>query len=414
VHVVLVVPGGVDRTGTDRVIPALLWFIERLARQHRVTVVALGQEPVASRYPLLGATVVNVPPERPGPHRLARMVARGVRAAGREGRPDVVHGFWASVSGLVAVAATRRHRAPAVVHVAGGELVAMPELDYGGARGRGGRWIAAAALRGANAVTVSSQWMADSVRQRGHAVTEIIPLGVDATTFRPAADGEPPQAGRDNTRPVDEGVAQPGSSSRPPPLVVQVANLNPVKDQATLLHAVALARAAGHPMRVEIIGVDTMGGQVQALAERLGVADLVTFTGVLRSHEVARRLRRAALHVLTSRHDAAPVAVLEAAACGVPTVGTDVGYVADLARRRPAAAVAVPVGDPEALAEAIIDALRDDERRIAMGTHARAWALANDATETVARFVALYERLLAARRATGAPTTPPGTSAATP
>jgi glycosyltransferase involved in cell wall biosynthesis len=388
VHVVLVVPGGVDRSGTDRVIPALLWLIEGMARRHRVTVVALGQEPTACRYPLLGATVVNVPPERPGPHRLARMVTRGVHAAGAEGRPDIVHGFWASVSGLIAVTAARRHRAPSVVHVAGGELVALPELSYGGARGRGGRWIAAAALRGADAVTVSSQWMAGAVRARGHAVTDVIPLGVDITIFRPPDAPGPVRPPATTTAPTDRGS----------PHLVQVANLNPVKDQPTLLHAVALAREAGRSLRVDVIGVDTMGGRIQALARHLGLDDVVTFTGVLRSDDVAARLRSATLHVLTSRHDAAPVAVLEAAACGVPTVGTDVGYVADLARLRPPAAAAVPVGDPAALARAIGDLLEDGGRRHALAAAAQSWALANDAASTVARFGALYDRLTSSRR----------------
>ena len=120
-HVVMVVPGGVDRGGQERVIPALLWLIEGLAQRHRVTVVALGQEPVACRYELLGATVLNVAPERPGPYRLARLLARAVRATGQNGRPDVVQGMWASVSGLAAVLAARRYRVPGLVHVAGGD-----------------------------------------------------------------------------------------------------------------------------------------------------------------------------------------------------------------------------------------------------------------------------------------------------
>jgi hypothetical protein len=35
----------VDESGTERVIPAFLWFIERLARRHDVHVFALAQEP---------------------------------------------------------------------------------------------------------------------------------------------------------------------------------------------------------------------------------------------------------------------------------------------------------------------------------------------------------------------------------
>ena len=55
--VAIIVPGGVDRSGTHRVIPVLLWLIERLAREHDLHVFALYQEPVASRYDLLGASL---------------------------------------------------------------------------------------------------------------------------------------------------------------------------------------------------------------------------------------------------------------------------------------------------------------------------------------------------------------------
>lgn len=381
VHVVVVVPGGVDRSGTERVIPALLWFVTKLARQHRVTVVALGQEPVASTYRLGDALVRNIAPEAHGPHRLARMLTRAVRAAGADGRPDVVCGFWASVSGLAAVAAGRRWRVPTVVHVAGGELISLPELGYGGARGRGGRLIATAALRGASSVTVSSQWMAGHVVAAGHRVDEVIPLGVDTALFHPHAD-EADEAQVNGHR------------------LVQVANLNPIKDQATLLRALATVRRTRPdlPVELDVIGVDTLGGLVQAQAADLGLAGCVRFRGVLASGAIPGELGRAALHVLTSRHDAAPVAVLEAAACRLATVGTDVGYVADFSRLDPPAACAVPVGDHDALAGAIIELLDHPSRRVALARAAHAWAVANDADATVERFVALFERLTSTAR----------------
>ena len=56
----LVVPGGVDRSGEFRVIPALLALIGRLARAHDVHVFALHQEAAADRWELAGATVHNI------------------------------------------------------------------------------------------------------------------------------------------------------------------------------------------------------------------------------------------------------------------------------------------------------------------------------------------------------------------
>jgi glycosyltransferase involved in cell wall biosynthesis len=376
VHVVVVVPGGVDRGGRERVIPALLWLIESLARRHRVTVVALGQEPQPSRYRLLGATVVNVPPEEQGSHRLARMIARGVRAAGSEGRPDVVAGFWASVSGLVAVAAAARHRVPSVVHVAGGELVALPELGYGGALGRGGRLITALTLRRADRITVATNWMADHVRAAGHRVDRVIPLGVDTTRFSPMSSAD----------------------AQARPHLVHVGSLNRVKDQTTLIHALAIARRSVPGLTADLVGVDTLSGEHARLARTLGLGDAVRFTGFVPSDELPELLRPAALHVLSSRHDAGPVAVLEAAACGVPTVGTAVGHVADLAGAQPPGARAVPPGDPSALAGAIVELLGDQPQRRELAAVALDFAQRHDREATAAAFEHLYKELRASSR----------------
>lgn len=368
-HVVLVVPGGVDRGGVERVIPAILSLIERLAVDHRVTVVALGQEPVACTYELLGGTVVNVPPERHGPHRLVRQVARAVHAIGSQGRPDVIHALWASVTGLCAVAAGRRFGAPTTVHVAGGELVAMTDIGYGGSTGRGGRLITNQVLRRAGCVTVATGWMRDHVHGHGHRVDAVVPLGADRRRFAPAPS-----------------TATPGR-------LVQVASINRVKDQAAVLRAVALVRADVPAVHLDLVGVDTLDGEIHRLALDLGLGDATTFHGFVRHRDLSPLLQRAQLHVMASRHEAGPLAVLEAALCGVPSVGTPVGHLADFAELDPPAAVTVGVGDAEALAGAVVAMLTDDARRTATGEAARNWAEEHDADHTAARFAAIYRDL---------------------
>jgi glycosyltransferase involved in cell wall biosynthesis len=98
--------------------------------------------------------------------------------------------------------------------------------------------------------------------------------------------------------------------------------------------------------------------------------------------------------VHTSRHEAGPMAVLEAALAGVPTVGTDVGHVNEWA---PDAAVAVPVGDARALADAITALLADEPRRLAIAREAQRRASAIDADSTAASFERLYAEMLAER-----------------
>ena len=108
---------------------------------------------------------------------------------------------------------------------------------------------------------------------------------------------------------------------------------------------------------------------------------------------LAEVLRGADVHVLTSHHDAGPIAVVEAAMAGVPTVGTAVGHVADFADLDPAAAVAIEGRDPAALATAIVDLVADRARRDATAVAARTWATRHDATYTADTFDQLYRRL---------------------
>jgi YfiH family protein len=51
-----------------------------------------------------------------------------------------------------------------------------------------------------------------------------------------------------------------------------VANLNPIKDQGTLLRAFAQVAARAGDVRLDCVGEDTMGGRIQRLARELGVA----------------------------------------------------------------------------------------------------------------------------------------------
>src|SRR5207302_1103997 len=123
--------------------------------------------------------------------------------------------------------------------------------------------------------------------------------------------------------------------------------------------------------RLDIVGEDTLGGAVQAQSRALGLDRHVTFHGFQPTTALASLYARAHVHLVSSRHEAASVAMLEAACAGVPTVGTRVGYAADWAAED--RAVAVPVGDADALARETIALLLDRSRRERIASAARAW-----------------------------------------
>lgn len=368
----LVVPGGVHGSGTQDVIPAVLALVERLAARHELHVFALFQQPEPARWALRGAQVHAVGGRaRAAPWRALAAIAAEHRRAPFE----LVQSLWAGPCGMTAVLAARLLSLPAAVHVAGGELAALRDIGYGGLltwRGRlRERWV----LRRADAVTAASAMILTQIATQG-VTGRRLPLGVDLRAWPPRAP-RPRRAGE-------------------PLRLLHLASLNRVKDQATLLRAVARAAAAGLPLRLDVIGIDTLGGAVQAQARALGLDDgLVRFHGFLPQAGCRSWVAQADLLVMASRHEAGPLALLEAAVAGVPGVGTAVGHFAEWAEQ--GAALAVPAGDDEALARGILRLGADEPLRLALARRAQALACAEDADHTAAAFEALHAELLAGR-----------------
>jgi glycosyltransferase involved in cell wall biosynthesis len=371
VKLALVVPGGVDRSGEFRVIPALLALIERLARAHEVHVFALRQEAAPARWELAGASIHNI-----GAGRTRWRAIAAIRAEHRCAPFDLVHAIFSGPCSLIAVVAAKLLRLPSLVHVAGGELVALHAIGYGGRRTWKGRLREACVLGEADVVTAASAPILDALRALG-VEAQRVPLGVDLRAWPPLA----PRARRAG-----------------PARLIHVASLNRVKDQATLLHALAVLRDAGLAFRMDIVGVDTLQGEMQQLARQLGLEACVSFSGFRTQRELRPLMEAADLLVMSSLHEAGPLVLLEAAVAGVPAVGTAVGHFVEWS---PSAARAAPVGDWAALADAIGQVLADEPLRLQLAVAAQRRAGLEDADATARLFEALYRHACAGKRGSG-------------
>lgn len=371
----LVAPGGFSRNGHKGTIPALLSLAERLAQRHRVTVVVTRQEPEPSRYSLVGAEVINLGQVASGlPGGIAAVrLRRMMKALGDAGRRfDVLHAVWAAECGVLAVLAGRRWRVPVVVSVGGGELVWLPEVGYGGRKSWVNRVQTAMALRFAHVVTAGSRYARIPLEGR-QPQPQVVPLGAETARFHGTV-----------TRP-------PG----PPWRLIHVASLNPVKNQVMCLRALRLVVDKLPFVRLDIVGEDWLDGALQRTVHELGLTDHVHFHGLLESETMTPLLHQAHLYLQSSWHESQGVAVCEAAVAGVPTVGTPVGLVAELA---PDASWVVPHNDAEAMADAILTLLGDRAQRERLAHAAQRWAMAHDADWTAATFETIYRQLRAGRK----------------
>lgn len=370
-RIALITPGGVDRTGSHRVIPCMLWLIERLTRAgHDVQVIALRQEPRPDRWRLLDADIHNIG-SRP---RALRGIAK-LLALHREKPFDIVHAFWAGMPGLVGGSGRVLADLPMVLTLPGGDIMRLPEIRYGGHLTATSRAVIALSLRAASFVTVPSETMRGHARSAGVDALRV-PLGVALDRW-PVA---PPKR-RDPARPIR---------------LLQIASLNRVKDQPTLLAAAAQLRDAGLPFLLDIVGEDTLGGEIHAAISALKLEDRVRLPGFQPQAKLRNWVDQADLMIVSSLSEGAPIAMLEAAIAGVPTVGTAVGHIAEYA---PEAAIAVPRRDADALAAAILRLAGDEALRLRLAKAAQARALAEDADFTAAAFLDLYARAIHARKA---------------
>jgi glycosyltransferase involved in cell wall biosynthesis len=356
-----VLPGGVDPSGSHRVVPVLLWHIERLARLHDLTVVATAQFAEDRDYPLLGATVRCL-------GRRNRL-SRGLRIARLLGmlKPDLIHLHWVD-DGLAVWSASRRLGRPFVITVHGGELVHLPDIAYGGNRTVYSRARLRLLLGAAAVVTCTDSDTARRVRALG-ADAAPIPLGIESAAF-PARLGEPPG---------------------PPWQLLQVGSLNAVKDQRTLLSAFARLRAGGVDARLAIVGEDIRNGEAARLASGLGLDEHVQFIGYVPWTALASHYHRAHLVIVSSRHETGPVVALEAASCGVAVAGTAVGRLKDWAAD--GLLPVAPPGDPDALAAVMRTLLADGDLRTRVAATLGRIAREHDADATAREFDALYQRI---------------------
>lgn len=115
-----------------------------------------------------------------------------------------------------------------------------------------------------------------------------------------------------------------------PPLLLFVGNFLPVKDPAFLLrvhHQLNQRRHARQlpPARLVMIGDGPLRSEIENLADQLGSRPHIEMPGRMPSADIGRWMNAADVLCLTSVNEGFPNVILEAMACELPVVSTDVG-----------------------------------------------------------------------------------------
>ncbi len=187
---------------------------------------------------------------------------------------------------------------------------------------------------------------------------------------------------------LDAPAALAADPSRPG--ILAVGALTAEKGHRTLVEAFAQVVSRHPGCRLVLVGEGPERPALEQLARRLGVARSVELTGELPS--ALPRFATASLLVQPSHREALGTAVLEAMALGVPVVASATGGLAEVAT--PDRALAVPPGDPAALAAAILAVLGDPAAARARAGAARRFARALTPDGVAAQVAAVYRSAL--------------------
>lgn len=215
--------------------------------------------------------------------------------------------------------------------------------------------------------------------------------GVDAVRFSPAES-------------IKQSVIQ-GSpfADRGLWIVGTVGRMQTVKDQLTLtrafIRALEIAPELKAHLRLAMVGDGPLRVSCQKLLDSAGVAQLAWLPGA--RNDVAEIMRGLDCFVLPSLAEGISNTILEAMACGLPVIATDVGGNADLVLSGVTGQI-VPVGDVEAIARSLVQLATSPELAQEMGRAGRQRVLEKFSLEAmVGTYQGLYDRLSGAGESSG-------------
>jgi glycosyltransferase involved in cell wall biosynthesis len=186
---------------------------------------------------------------------------------------------------------------------------------------------------------------------RGVAEDLVATAGIDRGTVRVIPNPTLEPTFRDLAKlPIEHQWLREGSI----PVILGVGRLVPQKDFATLLRAFSLVRQ-NRPCRLIILGEGPERVRLTALSDSLGVGEDVDLPGF--DPNPYPYFASAGVFVLSSRFEGLPGALIQALACGTPIVSTDCPSGPSEILGEGAYGRLVPVGDPETMANAILETL---------------------------------------------------------
>jgi glycosyltransferase involved in cell wall biosynthesis len=313
------------------------------------------------------------------PLRVSR--ARSVKKLIRVIDPDVVHAHYLSDYGFYGALCGFK---PFVVTAWGSDVLFVPSEGLRKYFVR--RRIAKYVVEKADLITGNSESLVRAVLRLGVEKNKVwlIIHGVDLKDFSPVK----------NSGKFKKDLCIPQNYR----VVISTRNLEPVYDVATLIRAIPYVIDRFRNTYFLIVGDGTQRHQLEELTYKLEVNENVRFVGSVSNVEMPRFLCVSDVYVSTSLSDTRSVSLLEAMACGLPVVVTDLEGNRECVKEGENGFV-FPKRDFKALAEKMVCLLRDEDARRQFGIINRSYVEKEGNYEKeMVRMEKLYEKLVEAYR----------------
>lgn len=246
-------------------------------------------------------------------------------------QPDVVHSLYASSYGLLGALTKKK---PYILSVLGTDILEFPELN------RINRLLLTYSLNKADKVLATSEYLKIKTTAFTGQNLSVVPFGIDTDTFYRV-----------------ERRKEPGL------VLGTLKNLEPYYSIDVLLRAFALvANKVTIPVTLRIGGEGSEKNKLINLAQELKIDHLVTFSGYINYSDVPAFHNSIDIHITPSSRETFGVSILEASACGVPVIASDIdGFKETLVEN--VNGIRFKSGDENDLAEKIIYLINNPDVR---------------------------------------------------
>jgi len=276
--------------------------------------------------------------------------------------PQLIHAHYASSYGVLGFLSGFH---PFILSVWGSDILDFPR------KSRINKYLLSKVLNSANQVCSTSKMMAEELTQTmGFSDAKVIPFGVDTDRFIPSLEKEEFVVGTIKSIESYNGI-------------------DCLLDAAkTVVHDHGLSS-----IKFLIVGDGTYKIQMQKKCQSLGLDDNVSFVGHISHEDIVGWFQKLSIFIAVSTRESFGVSILEAAACGIPAITSDVGGLPEVNKHNETGLV-IPPNQPEELAEKIINLYKNNALRKKLGHQARQRVKSDfNWDKSVSQMLKIYDKL---------------------